>query len=86
MNKSEQMPVWLRKWLFSCKCGQLAEAGNKAQQKCVPATKECNRYDLTADPCFRLANQNDWSIWFAISSSHLFAFLVSVLWILKKSK
>jgi len=23
------------------------EVGNKAQQKCAPATEECNRYDLT---------------------------------------
>jgi hypothetical protein len=85
MKKSEHMPVWLRKWFFSCKRGQLVEAGNKAQQKCAPATEECNRYDLTADPCSRLANHTDWSRWFAISSSHLFAVPVSVLWI-KKSK
>jgi hypothetical protein len=62
-------------------------AGNKAQQKCAPATEECNRYDLTTtDPCFGLANHNDWSRWFAISSPHLYAVPVSVFWIKIKSK
>ncbi len=35
---------------------------------CAPARAECNKYDLTAAPCFWLANHNDWSMWFAISS------------------
>jgi hypothetical protein len=35
--------------------------------------EECNKYDLTAGPCFWLANHNDCSRWFAISSSHVFA-------------
>jgi hypothetical protein len=57
------------------------------QQNCAPTTEECNKHDLTADLCFRLANHNDWSKWFGISSSHLFAILISVLWVgLKKSK
>ncbi len=30
--------------------------------------KECNKYDLTAAQCFRLAHHNDWCRWFAISS------------------
>jgi len=38
-----------------------------AQQSCAPAREECNKYDLTAPPCFRLAKHNDWSRWFAIS-------------------
>jgi len=29
-----------------------AEAGKKAQQSCSPAREECNKYDLTAAPCF----------------------------------
>jgi hypothetical protein len=38
------------------------------------AREECNKYDLSAAPCFWLVNHNDWSRWFAISSlSHLFA-------------
>jgi hypothetical protein len=48
---------------------------------------ECNEYDLTAPPCFWLAKHNDWSRWSSISSSYLFAVLVSVLWVgLRKSK
>jgi hypothetical protein len=34
---------------------------------------------LTAPPCFWLAKHNDWSRWSSITSSHLFAVLVSVL-------
>jgi hypothetical protein len=35
----------------------------------TPLKKECNKYDLTAAQCFSLAHHNDWSTWFAISSS-----------------
>jgi len=31
---------------------QFAEAGKNAQQSCVPTREECNKYDLTAAPCF----------------------------------
>jgi hypothetical protein len=59
----------------------------KAQQSCAHAREECNKYDLTRDPCFLLAHHNDSSRWFAISSSHIFAVPVSVLWVgLQKSK
>jgi hypothetical protein len=40
----------------------------KAQQSCAPAGEESNKYDLIAAPYFRLANHNDWSRWFAVSS------------------
>jgi hypothetical protein len=54
---------------------------------CAPARGECNKYDLTDVPWFRLVNHTDWSRWFAISSSHLFTVIVSVLWVgLQKSK
>jgi hypothetical protein len=59
-------------------CAQFADAGKKEQQSCASAREECNKYDLTDAPCFWLAKHNDWSKWFAISSSHIFA--VSVLW------
>jgi hypothetical protein len=49
-----------------------------APPSCAPAGDECNKYDLTAGPCFWLVNHNDWSKWFAISSSHLFAILLPV--------
>jgi hypothetical protein len=39
------------------------------------AREECNEYDLTAHPCFWLANPNNSSRWFAITSSEsLFKF------------
>jgi hypothetical protein len=50
-----------------------------AKDICAYAREECNKYDLTAHLCFLLANHNDWSRWFAISSSHLFAVPVSIL-------
>jgi hypothetical protein len=40
------------KWFFCCIVGQFAEAGNKPQQSCTPATEEYDKYDLSADPCF----------------------------------
>jgi hypothetical protein len=54
---------------------------NVITRSCAHAREECNKYDLTADPCFWLENHNDWSKWFAISSSHQFTVLVSVLWV-----
>ncbi len=40
---------------------------------------ECNKLDLTAAQCFWLVHQNDSSRWFAVSSSHVYAVLVTVL-------
>jgi hypothetical protein len=51
---------------------------SSAKQSCAPAREECNKYDHL---CFLLANHNDWSRWFAINSSHLFAVPVSVLFV-----
>jgi hypothetical protein len=46
----------------------------KGVESCAPARKECNKCDLTAAPCFWLANHNDWSRWFAVGNlPHLFA-------------
>jgi len=70
------MPVRLRKVVFLP-----AEAGEKRSKVVHMLEKECNKYDLTRDPCFFLAHHNDWSRWFAISSSHIFAVPVSVLWV-----
>jgi hypothetical protein len=57
------------------------------QQSCAPAREECSKYDLPTATRFLLAKHNDWSTWFAISSSNIFAVLVSVLWVvLQKSK
>ncbi len=52
------------------------------KESCAPVREECNKYDLPAAPWFWLANHNDWSKWFATSSSHLFAVVaLSVLWV-----
>jgi hypothetical protein len=45
-------------------------------QLCGPAREDSNRYDLTGPPYFWLANLNDWSRHFAISSLS-----VLVLWV-----
>ncbi len=47
-------------FLFAPKKGQ-EKRKKKAQQSLTPAKEECNKYDLTAIPCFQLANHNDWS-------------------------
>ncbi len=40
----------------------------KTQQSLTPAKEVCNKYDLINTPWFWLANHNDWSRCFAISS------------------
>jgi hypothetical protein len=60
------MLVWLSKMVFAQHFCTVCRGWYKAQQSVTPATEECNRYDLTAAPCFSLANHNDWSMWFAI--------------------
>jgi hypothetical protein len=49
-----------------------------ATQLCT-SKKECNKLELTAGQYFWLVDHNDWSRWFAISSSHVYAVLVTVL-------
>jgi hypothetical protein len=48
-----------------------------------PREKSTNKYDLTATPCFGLANDNDWFRWFGIITlppicSHGFSFMGGV--------
>ncbi len=38
------------------------------QQNLIPATEECNKFDLTVAPYLRSANHYNWSRWFAIGS------------------
>jgi hypothetical protein len=45
---------------------------------CTSKKKKCNKLDLTAAQYFWLVDHNDWSRWFPISSSHVFA--VPVYW------
>jgi len=61
-----------------------AEASKKAQQSYAHAAREArNKYDVTTSPF----NHNDWSRWFAISSSHVYAVAVPVSWVgLKRRK
>jgi hypothetical protein len=49
-----------------------------ATQLCT-SRKKCNKLDLTAAQYFWLVDHNDWSRWFAISSSHVCTDLVTVL-------
>ncbi len=41
--------------------------------------KVCNKLDLTAAQYFWLVDHNNWSMWFAINSSHVYTLLVTVL-------
>jgi len=54
-------------WLVKC-----------ATQLCT-SKKDCNKLDLTAAQYFWLVVDNDWSRWFAISSSHVHAVPFTVL-------
>jgi hypothetical protein len=40
---------------------------------------ECSKLDLTAAQYFSLVDHNDWSRWFAISSSYVYAVPITVL-------
>ncbi len=57
----------------------LAVAGKGRNTVKCTSEKECTKWDLTAAQYFWLVNHNDWSRWFAISSSHVFAVPVTVL-------
>jgi len=66
-------------WFFFCtKFVQIAVAG-KSHGKRRTFTEECNKLDLTAVQYFWSVDHNDWSKWFAISSSHLYAVQITVL-------
>ncbi len=51
----------------------------KGSTQVCTSKKEYNKLDLTAAQYFLLVDPNDWSRWFAISSSHVYAVLVTVL-------
>jgi hypothetical protein len=53
---------------FAPACLQSLIRLSQAGEICARAGEECNKYDLTATPCFRLADHDDWSKWFAITS------------------
>jgi len=61
-----------------------AEASKKRSKAMHMIDREArNKYDLTTSPF----NHNDWSRWFAISSSHVYAVAVPVSWVgLKRRK
>jgi hypothetical protein len=90
MKKSQYMPVWLRNIVFPLAyLLSFLRLVKIAAQLCTCwRREECNKYNLTAAPYFLLVSHNDWSRWFAISSSsQLFAVPVSVLRVgLPKSK
>jgi hypothetical protein len=47
--------------------------------------KECNKVDITAAQYFWLVDHNDWSRWFAISSSHIYAVTVLLVGLPEKT-
>jgi hypothetical protein len=51
----------------------------KGPTQLCTSKKECNELDLIAAQYFWLVDHNDWSMWFAISSSHIYAVPVTVL-------
>jgi hypothetical protein len=66
-------------WIFCNKFVQRAAASKRRNRVCT-STKECNKLDLTAAQyCCQLVDHNDWSRWFAISSSDVYAVPVTVL-------
>jgi hypothetical protein len=87
-----QIKIWWRKvktyWFGSTKCFlvqrfcTVSGGLERTLQTLTPAREECNKYDLTAAPSFWLANHDDWSRWFAISSLlPVFAVPVLLLWV-----
>jgi hypothetical protein len=48
--------------------------------------KYCNKLKLTAAQYFWLVDHNDWSRWFAVSSSHVYAVTVLLLELPKKKQ
>jgi hypothetical protein len=57
---------------------QLVVAG-KRHNVDVHLQKECNKLDLTAAQYFWLVDHNDWSMWFAICSPHIYVVPVTIL-------
>jgi len=95
--------LWLRTVKFiakKSKCAGLAqEIGFSASNSCslprlvkvttqlCTSKKECNKLNLTAAQYFWLVDYNDWSRWFAISSPHVYAVPVTIIWVgLQKKK
>jgi hypothetical protein len=67
-EESQNMRVWHRTPLLLLHICTVCWGWWKAQERSSPAREACNKYDLTAVPCFWLAHHNNWSSWFAISS------------------
>ncbi len=70
MKKIQLVPVWHRKMALALHNCTRCHGWWKAQQAFCTCTKEFNDYDLiTAQQCLSLADHNDLSRWFAISST-----------------
>jgi hypothetical protein len=59
-------------WVFLHQIREDCRGWWKAQRSRAPPIK-CNKLDLIAAQYFWLVDHNDWSRWFAISSSHIYA-------------
>ncbi len=70
-EKFKHAGLWLSKMGFCpASFADFAESSKRhSKQTCAPAREECNKYDLTAAPCFRFVDHDDWSRWFVSSST-----------------
>jgi hypothetical protein len=66
------------KWFFCTNLWRLPWLVKGSTQLCT-SKKECNKLDLTAAQYFWLVDHNDWSRWFDISSSYVYAVRGTVL-------
>jgi hypothetical protein len=73
------------KYFFSCMFAQFAEAGEKPSKYVHKLEKSVINMIRLLIPDFWLANHNNSSRWFAISSSHPFAVPASV-WLVELQK
>ncbi len=83
------MLVWLSKMVLPQHkiFAQFIADGKRHSKAWRLPEKECNKLDLTAAPCFWLANHNNYLGALLLVVSHLFAVPVLVLWVgLEKNK
>jgi len=73
--KKSKCASWAQEKPNSCSLPWLVKG---ATQMCT-SKKECNKLDLSAVQYFCLVDHTDWSRWFAMSSSHIYAVPLTIL-------
>jgi len=68
LAEDESTYLWLRKMVFLLRICSVCWGWWKPQQSCAPVREECNKYNWLLIPGFWLANHNEWSRWFAVST------------------